>query len=260
MENVLYDMTIKFEVFLMILARCSAIFLITPIFGRRNMPAMFKIGLAFMISMILVYYVEIPQGVYNGTVLQVMVLLVKEVVTGLVIGLVTHVVFSSIYLAGQIIDMKTGFGIVNVLDVQSNTQVPIMGNFLYIFTLVVFITVDGHHMLLSALVKSFELVPIGKLYISAGSVGVLTKIFTDTFIIGFKISAPVLAAILLTEVALGILARTMPQMNVFMVGMPLKILVGMLTLMLMIPAFSTIIQVLFKNMADSIHEIMLQLG
>ncbi len=254
----MYDLTIKFEVFLLILARSSAIFLITPIFGRRNLPVIFKIGLAFMISIILVNIVEVPLNLFNGFV-QFLFLIIKEVIAGLVIGFVTYVVFASIYFAGQIIDMKTGFGIVNVLDPQTNTQVPIMGNFLYVFTLVVFITIDGHHMLLSALIKSFEIVAVGKLQITALAVDAITKIMMDTFIIGFKISAPVIAAILLTDVALGILAKTMPQMNVFMVGMPLKILVGIFTLMIMMPAFSSIIEALFRNMADSIYEILLQL-
>jgi flagellar biosynthetic protein FliR len=259
MENVMQELMIKFEIFLMLLARCSAIFLITPIFGRRNLPAVFKIGLAFIISIILVNVVEAPQTMY-GSFIEIAGFIIKEVIIGLIIGFVTYVIFASIYFAGQIIDMKTGFGIVNVLDPQTNTQVPIIGNFLYIFTLVAFITIDGHHMMLSALVRSFQIVPVGKLQITVEAVNVFAEIMMDTFIIGFKISAPVIAAILLTDVALGILAKTMPQMNVFMVGMPLKILVGIFTLMIMIPVFSTVIEALLRNMADSIYKILLHLG
>ncbi len=185
--------------------------------------------------------------------------IIKEIIVGLIIGFVTHVIFSSLYFAGQIIDMKTGFGIVNVLDPQTSTQVPIMGNFLYIFTLVAFISMDGHLMLIKALAQSFDVVPIGNMHISEETVAEFVTMLRDTFIIGFKISAPVVAAIFLTEVALGILARTMPQMNVFMVGMPLKIIIGLFTMMIMLPVFTIIMDVIFHNTADSIYKILLRL-
>ncbi len=258
MENVLELIVQRFEVFLLLMARCSAIFLLTPVFGQRNMPAVFKIGLAVMTSIILLNTVEMQNGLPEG-LMQLSVVIIKEVIVGLIIGYVTFVVFSSIYFAGQIIDMKTGFGIVNILDPQTNTQVPIMGNFLYIFTLVIFITIDGHHMLLTAMVKSFEIVPIGRLQITAGAVEELTSILMGMFITGLKISAPVIAAVLLSDIALGILAKTMPQMNVFMVGMPLKIFIGMLTLLIMIPVFAIVMEVLVGNTADGIYRILIQL-
>jgi flagellar biosynthetic protein FliR len=248
----------KFELFLLLLARCSAIFIASPIFGRRNIPAAFKIGLSLFMSIILLNVVK-ETPVLAGSILQLAVLIAKEVMVGLVIGLVTYIVFTALYFAGEIIDMKTGFGIVNVLDPQSNTQVPIMGNFLYIFTLILFITIDGHLMLISALARSFDIVPATRMQVTASSVTEFVSMLNSTFVIGFKISAPVVAAIMLTDVALGILSRTMPQMNVFMVGMPLKILLGMFMLMIMIPAFAVIIDVLFRNTADSIYRVLLQL-
>ena len=248
----------KFEVFLLLLTRCSAIFVASPIFGRRNIPAAFKVGLALFMSIILLNVVEAPMALPDSLI-KLSALIAKEALTGLLIGLVTYVVFTAVYFAGEIIDMKTGFGIVNVLDPQSNVQVPIMGNFLYIFTLVLFITMDGHLMLISALAGSFDIVPVGRLQLTTESVAEFIAILNSTFVIGFKISAPVVAAILLTDVALGILSRTMPQMNVFMVGMPLKIMLGMFTLMVMVPAFAVIMEVLFRNTADSIYRILLRL-
>ena len=248
----------KFELFLLLLARCSAVFIASPVFGRRNIPAAFKIGLSLFISIILLNVVK-ETPVLTGSLLQLAVWIAKEVMVGLVIGLVTYIVFTALYFAGEIIDMKIGFGIVNVLDPQSNTQVPIMGNFLYIFTLILFITMDGHLMLISALARSYDIVPAGGVRITASTVTGFASVLKSTFIIGVKISAPVVAAVLLTDVALGILSRTMPQMNVFMVGMPIKILLGMFMLMIMMPAFAVIIEVLFRNTADSIYRVLLQL-
>jgi flagellar biosynthetic protein FliR len=259
MESILVLLIEKFEVFLLVLVRCSAIFLMTPIFGRRNVPAVFKVGLALMLSIVLLPAVELSSGFEMGF-LQLALLAAKEAAVGLIIGFVTYVVFTAIYFAGQIIDMKTGFGIVNVLDPQTNTQIPIMGNFLYIFTLIVFITMDGHLMLIKALAESFTIVPAGHhLQVTAETVAELVSTLHSTFVIGFKISAPVVAAVFLTDVALGILARTMPQMNVFMVGMPLKIMIGMFTLMIMIPVFAIVLDVLFTNTAQSIYRILIKL-
>lgn len=258
MEKILTLIIEKFEIFLLILARCSSIFLISPVFGRRNVPPVFKIGLALMLSIIMLPMLELKSGLIAGF-LPLTVLIIKETVLGLIMGFITYIIFSSLYLAGQIIDMKTGFGIVNVLDPQTNTQIPIMGNFIYIFTLVVFISMDGHLMLISALVESFEIVPIGQMHISAETVAEFVSMLRNAFVIGFKISAPVVAAVFLTDVALGILARTMPQMNVFMVGMPLKITIGMFTLMIMVPVFAIIIDVLFHNTAHSIYRVLMRL-
>jgi flagellar biosynthetic protein FliR len=258
MENVLALIIEKFEVFLLVIARCSAVFIATPIFGRRNIPVIFKIGFAIMLSVILVNVVEVPSDLPES-ILHLALLAAKEVMVGLTIGFITYVIFTSIYFAGQIIDMKTGFGIVNVLDPQTNTQVPIMGNFLYIFTLIIFITMDGHLMLISALVESFEMVPAGQMQITSATVAEITRILGSVFVIGFKISAPVVAAMLLSDAALGILSRTMPQMNVFMVGMPIKIMLGMFTLMVMIPVFAIVMEALFHNTADSIYRILLKL-
>ena len=258
MESLLTVLVEKFEVFLLVLIRCSAMFFVTPIFGRRNVPATFKIGLAFMLSIVLTPTVELQSGLVAGFV-QFALLTAKEIAVGLIIGFITYVFFTAIYFAGQIIDMKTGFGIVNVLDPQTNTQVPIMGNFLYIFTLIVFITMDGHLMLIKAMAESFTILPPGHMQVTAETVAEVVSMLRDTFVIGFKISAPVVAAVFLTDVALGILARTMPQMNVFMVGMPLKIMIGMFTLMLMIPVLAIALDVLFTNTAGSIYRVLIHL-
>ncbi len=248
----------KFEIFLLIMVRISGVFMITPIFGRRNVPAMYKIGLAFMISLILLNTVSVDGHLFMDFPRYLLVV-AKELMVGFSIGFVTFLIFSSIYIAGQIIDMEIGFGVVNVLDPQSNIQVPIMGNFLYILALMVFVMIDGHHMLISALYHSFKIIPLGKVNLFGEFATDFARIFGETFVIGFKIAAPVVAAIFLTDVALGILARTMPQMNVFMVGMPLKIIVGLVTLMLMIPVLSIILDFIYNNISDNIYRILTHL-
>jgi len=258
MDGVLNLLLDKFGIFLLIMVRITGVFIITPIFGRRNVPAVYKIGLSFMISLILVNAVFVDGEIFTG-LLDYSLLVAKELLIGFSIGFVSFIIFSSIYIAGQIIDMEIGFGVVNVLDPQNNIQVPIIGNFMYILALLVFISLDGHHMLISALYHSFKIIPLGEVNFAREIINDFTKILGETFIIGFKISAPVVAAIFLTDVALGILARTMPQMNVFMVGMPLKIIIGLVTLMIMIPVVPIVLDVIFNNMVDDIYRVLTHL-
>lgn len=149
--------------------------------------------------------------------------------------------------------MQIGFGMVNVLDPTMNSQVPLTGNFIYILATLFFLIIDGHHILLSALYKSYSLLPIGGFVFSETLVDNMLSIFIEVFIIGFKISIPVIAAVLLAEVALGILSKTVPQMNVFVVGMPLKIGIGLMTLLFMMPVFIKIINVTFDRMYSFIY-------
>lgn len=242
----------KFLILLLVFVRMSSLFVITPVFGRKEMPAYLKIGLAFFCSYILVPLLGDVQVEYTN-LLSFAVIAAKEFLVGIIIGYVSFLVFSALYIAGQIIDMQIGFGMVNVLDPTMNTQVPITGNFIYILTTLFFLAINGHHILLSALFKSYSVLPINGFAFTEAMVNNMTTIFSDVFVIGFKISIPVLAAILLSEVALGILSKTVPQMNVFVVGMPLKIGIGLLTLYMMMPVFIRIMTVTFDRMYGYIY-------
>lgn len=252
MDNVSVVLIDKFIVLLLVFVRMSALFVITPVFGRKELPAYFKIGLAFFCSYIMVPLLGNVQVDYTN-LLSFAVIVAKEFLVGIIIGYVSFLVFSALYVAGQFIDIQIGFGMVNVLDPTMNTQIPLTGNFIYILTTMLLLAMNGHHILLSALYKSYSILPINGFQFTEALVDNMTTIFSDVFLIGFKISIPVLAAILLTEVALGILSKTVPQMNVFVVGMPLKIGLGLITLYLMLPVFIQIMTVTFDRMYGYIY-------
>ena len=242
----------KFLVWLLVFVRMSSIFVVTPVFGRREVPSYLKIGFAFFCSYILVPLIGDIQLEYSN-LLSFAVIIGKEFLVGIVIGYVSFLVFSALYVAGPLIDMQIGFGMVNVLDPTMNTQVPITGNFIYILTTLFFLLIDGHHVLLSALFKSYSVLPIDGFVFTEVMVNNIANVFTDVFVIGFKISVPVIAAVMLAEVALGILSKTVPQMHVFVVGMPLKIGIGILTLYVIMPAFVKIMTVTFDRMYGYIY-------
>lgn len=252
MDSISVVLVDKFLVLLLVFVRMSSLFVVTPVFGRRELPAYLKIGLAFFCSYILVPLLGDVQVEYTS-ILSFAVIAAKEFLVGIIIGYVSFLVFSALYIAGQIIDIQIGFGMVNVLDPTMNTQVPITGNFLYILTTLFFMVIDGHHILISALFKSYSILPINGFEFTEAMVNNMTSIFSDVFALGFKISVPVLAATLLAEVALGILSKTVPQMNVFVVGMPMKIAIGLLAIYVITPIFIKIMTVTFDRMYGYIY-------
>ena len=252
MDNFSVVLIDRFVILLLVFVRMSSIFVITPVFGRSELPSYLKIGLAFFCSYMIVPMLGSVQVEYTN-LLSFAVIVAKEFLVGIIIGYVSFLVFSALYIAGQFIDIQIGFGMVNVLDPTMNTQVPLTGNFIYILSTMLLLAMDGHHILLSALFKSYSVLPINGFQFTEAMVNNIGTIFADVVLIGFKISVPILAAILVAEVALGILSRTVPQMNVFVVGIPLKIGIGLVTLYLMLPIFIQIMTFVFDRMYGYIY-------
>ncbi|OGO78429.1 MAG: flagellar biosynthetic protein FliR [Clostridiales bacterium GWB2_37_7] len=252
MNDILYILIDKFVIFFLILVRMSSLFIITPVFGTKNVPSYLKITFAFFCSVILITLMK-DVNVEFTNIYAYAALVAKELAVGLVLGYTSYLVFSALYFAGQIIDTQIGFGLVNVLDPLQDTQVPLTGNFMYIITILFFMLINGHYILLTALFKSYNVIPINSFVFNDVLFYNILNIFFETFAIGFKISIPVLAAALLAEIALGILAKTVPQMNVFVIGMPLKVGVGLLTLLAMMPMFISTMDVTFDKMYSYIY-------
>lgn len=245
-----------FDVFLLIFVRMTGLFVISPIFGRRNIPVYLKIGFSFLLALILINVIEPPDiGEYDH-ILQFTGLAAKEFIVGITLGFVSYLVFTAIYFAGQLIDTLIGFSMVSVLDPMSNIQIPITANFYFILSMLVFLAVNGHHLLIKALFDSFRMVPLGTASFGTETVNDIVRIVGDTFSIGFRIAAPITAAILLADVALGILSKTVPQLNVFVVGMPLKIILGIAVMVITIPAFLSLLEALFNGMNSEMFNFM----
>ncbi len=239
------------DAFLLILVRMTGLFVIAPIFGRRNIPAYLKVGFALLTSLILVNTIKIPALNYTN-ILDYMFLVIKEFLVGITLGYVAYLLFTAVHLAGQIIDMQIGFGMVNVLDPMSNMQVPVTASFYFIISMLMFMSLGGHRSLIMGLFDSYKLVPLGGAVFSDKLMNDIIKVFGETFALGFKIAAPVVAAILITDIALGIISRSMPQINVFVVGMPLKIVLGLLVMVITVPMFISVTDVIVNGMNSDI--------
>ena len=230
----------EFHIFLLILLRVSALLIVAPIFGHRLFLARAKVGLAVMVSMVIFPIVDrfdVPVGF-----LPYAVMMVGEVIMGLVIGYAVLLLFIGIQFAGQLAGLQMGFGIVNVIDPASHDQVSIIGQFLNILAILLMLTLDGHHIILNGLMTSFDAVPLGGVVLKALVAHKMIALTAEVFVIAIKVSAPIMIALFLISTAMGVLARTVPQMNVFIVGFPVQLAVGMSVLMATLPLFQIMIE------------------
>lgn len=241
------------NIFLLVLVRVSGMFYLSPIFGRRNIPNYFKAGFCFFFSIIVSYTIPVPDLSAYNTLLSYAVLIAKELIIGLMLGFISYAFFSSIYIAGQLIDMRIGFGMVSVLDPIGSAQIPISADFYVIFATLYMLVTDSHHLLIKALADSYTLIPAGQVFFDGELINQVVDMFGKVFVIGFKIAAPVTATILITDIALGIISKSMPQMNVFMLGLPVKLILGMSIILITIGAFKGIVNNIIMNSIEEIY-------
>ena len=254
MEQVLGSITANIDYFVLILIRVSSLLMASPIFGRKALPNIVKI--AFCIVVTYAVFAADPNAeplAYNG-VIEFGMLCVKELLFGLVLGYVTTLFFSIVQTAGQMMDMQMGFGMVNVFDVNSNISVPVSGNLFNIILLVAFFGVNGHLQLIRILVATFSHIPVGQVALNPLVGLTAIQVFALSFVLVINVSLPLIASGLLGEVTLGFIVRAIPQMNIFVVGIPLKIVLGLMMLLIIIPMFVSFSDVLFERMFSAIEQ------
>lgn len=238
----------------LVFSRISGIFLLTPVFGSKNIPMYLKIGLSGFLTLIAFPIVTYSDQIGFIDIYQLLYVMVFEFFIGLIIGFISLLVLSSIYIAGVMIDRNIGFSIVSVISPQDESQIPLTSNFYFITAILVFLGADLHHMVINAILYSFKVVPIGYQNINLLFVDKVVEILRVSFVIGFKMSAPIIITIFVSNVLLGILSRAMPQMNVFVVGMPLKLFIGLITFFIVLPVYLRVFINIFSIMFDYIKE------
>jgi flagellar biosynthetic protein FliR len=201
-----------------------------------------KIGLILFTSIVIFPLVQArplpePQGIFD-----LAVFLLSDVTIGLGIAYITRLIFAAVQIAGTVVDFQMGFGVVNVIDPQTDTQVSVTAQFHNIVAVLIFLAVDAHHFILQAIVESFFIINPAEINFSSLTPEYMLYLFSGTFTTAVKIAAPIMAILFFLSVGLGLVARTVPQMNVFIVGFPLQIGVGLLMVGLSLSFFSVLVQ------------------
>ncbi|HSW39786.1 MAG TPA: flagellar biosynthetic protein FliR [Acidobacteriota bacterium] len=212
--------------FITILTRISGIMLIAPFFSSAAFPipvrAAFCLVTAFVISSSMS-----PGAAPVEPILEtVVVIMAGELLFGLLLGFVALCVFSGLQFAGQMISFQMGFSLVTQMDPQSGMQSTILEYFYKYIGLLIFLSINGHHWFFLAISESFAMVPVGGVAITEMLAGHLIRLSAEILVIGLKIAGPVIAVIITSDVLVGLIGRTAPQINILIVGMPLKILIG----------------------------------
>ncbi len=219
-----------FFVFLIILIRVSAIIVLAPIFSSAYIPAQIKIGFALLFSLALYPVVKQYINITDFSVLNLALIAAKETVLSAALAFCVHFLWAGIELGAQLVGFMMGFSIANVLSPEDNMQISILAEFESIMAILIFLIIDGHYVFIRAMVDSFKMVPVGGFVLNHTTFDILNRLVLMMFGVAFKILAPAIIALTITNIVFGIIARTMPQINIIIVAFPLSIGIGLFIL------------------------------
>lgn len=251
----------QIEAFILVLLRVSAIVVLMPVFGDRMVPVRVKAAMSLIITFLIYSSLTLPSGVASADNLPLLLVrMAGEVIVGAAIAFVARVIFAAVQMAGEIMGIQMGVSIANIIDPITSAQVSILSEFLYIVALLIFLALDAHHIFLSAISESYRVVPMLGVHIGSGMAREMLLLTQTIFVTGIKIAAPVMAVLLFVNVGLGIVARTVPQVNVFIVGFPLQIMMGLIFLGLSVPLLVSLLSWDFHGMTKDLAKILVLLA
>ncbi|HCX64231.1 MAG TPA: flagellar biosynthetic protein FliR [Eubacteriaceae bacterium] len=234
----------EIQKYLFILARITSFIVVAPGISHRSIPNTSKVAFSLLLSWFV--YSSVPDiGVYEHTLLFVISML-REVIIGLAMGIVVRTAFAAVEMAGMVVDFQAGYAMGALFDPVSGTNASAYGRLFYWIALVVFFVGGFDHMLYTALVDSFGQIPPGEVLLENFRVDRFIYVFANSFKIAFSIGAPMILVLVTSDVTMGLISRTVPQINVFMLGMPLKSLIAMVMFLLIL---STIMNMAAQNLA-----------
>jgi flagellar biosynthetic protein FliR len=245
---------VQLVLFLMIFLRCVTLIALAPVIGHASVPAQVKAALGMFMAFVLYPIIAARHPEVDLHLFAMALMAMQEVLTGLLIGFAMGLIFAGVRAAGELIGFDLGLSIATAFDPETGSN-NIVGGFLYLVSLLVFLLVNGHHFVLEALVLSYDSIPIGGFALTGPVADQLLGMTGIIFTVGLKCAAPIIVASFLMNVALAILSRVAPQVNVFMVSFPIKIGVGLMVLM----AAAPLIVYAFKNLLTGFEEDIVQL-
>ncbi len=247
---------LQVQTFLLVFLRVAAILLTAPIFNSRSIPVLFKAGLCFAVSLILFPLLDLNDFPVRFEVIPLVIGIISEVLIGVIIGLSVNMLFVGIQLAGQLVGFQMGLAMANIIDPATSEQVPLLAQLNNLIALLIFLAINAHYWFLRALVESFRLVPPFEFQFTHSLMEQLMSFAGNIFIIAIKVGAPLIVVLLFLSVAFGLAARTVPQMNIFFVAMPLKILVGLIFFVFALPYMTAFFESIFNGLGNDILKLL----
>lgn len=235
--DILTKLSTQYIWLFLVFVRIMGIFIVAPIYSNSKIITPIKILFSLLLSIIVFFtydfgFLAIPELDINY-----IAMIFQELMIGFVLGFVILLYFSIFTIAGGMIDTQIGFGMANMFDVMTNSNITVTANLYNTVAMLIFFIINGHYWMIESIVKSYKILPIGDFIMNPEVSTKIVEIFSEVFVLSFKIASPIIAAIFISNIALGFLAKTVPQMNVFVIGMPLKVALGLILLIITTPLF-----------------------
>ncbi len=254
MPNVFGLHTAQLETFFLVWVRCSTILMIMPVFGTSQIPAMVRVALGMIVSFVIYPTLSAIQPLADLDALALAIC--SQVVIGIMFGFVTQMVFMGVQFAGEIIDVQIGFAVANVINPASQQQITIIGELQLALATLLFLITNSHLLFFRGIGGSFNLLPLPWVTLTTATQHSVITFFTQALLIVFSISAPVAITLFLINITLAFLARVAPQMNIFVIGFPLQITVGLLMLVITLPLLGYALPNLFGQVPRQLDTLM----
>lgn len=240
-------------IFALVLSRVAGIFAALPVFGATMLSLRIKVVIVLMITLACYPGLAITPPEMPGDVFTLGLLAGREIMVGITLAFITKIIFSAVEFSGQIIGLQMGFTMSQILDPTLGNQTQIMAVMQTLLATLMFLSMNIHHLFIRTIVDSFRIIPLGGWHLNREIIMFLIKGTSEILVLGVRLAAPVMVALLLTSVTLGIMARAFPQMNIFMVSMPLNIGIGFIVLGLTLPIFFHVLEVSFGSVKGQIE-------
>jgi flagellar biosynthetic protein FliR len=258
MFEFLYD-TNKIVVFFLTVIRISGIIFTAPVFGSEIISARIKLFLSILLGILIFPFVTVVD-LSKANNLLIILIIIKELLIGIATGLIARFIFVGVQFGGQIIGTQMGFGIVNVLDPQNNSSISLVAQFQNIIMILFFLSIGGHLYIIQAIVKSFEMIPLGVFVFNKESYIFIVTIFSKIFLTALKITAPIFVTLLVTQIVLGIMGRLVPQLNILIIGFPIQIAAGLIVIITSMTFFFSMFESLMYDYLRNILRLFSYLG
>ncbi|MFD2112953.1 flagellar biosynthetic protein FliR [Thiorhodococcus fuscus] len=217
--------------------RISAMLLVAPVFGGRNVNARVRLGLGLLLALIVAPDLK-PVPEIDPLSLDGLVVAVHQVIIGAAMGFVVQLVFAALVLAGESIAMSMGLGFASALDPVSGIQVPLISQFYTVLATLIFLALNGHLVLIDLLLRSFQTLPIASGGISTDDLWAVVRFASAMYSSALLIAIPAVASLLLINISMGVVTRAAPQLNIFAVGFPVTLFAGFIIILLTLPQLS----------------------
>lgn len=249
-----------FKLFLLVMVRFSGLMVSAPVLGSTNVPVVAKVGLSLFGAILVTPTLPMLEVGLPDEPISFAVLAIGEFIIGLLVGFVVGLIFAAVQVGGQIMDLQTGFGMMNVFNPALETQFPIFGFFLFILSVLYMLVMNLHHLMIIGFVHTFEVIPIGGFMARPALLWEISQWGDAMFIDGLIIAAPVAAAMMLAYVTMGLIGRVIPQIQLFVVGFPLTIATGLIVTALSVGIYLQVLDGMFDRTFERVDSLIRGLG